>query len=42
MRILNVLAVAVFMSVHDLLDYGSFLSIVLLLRIVSKLLLDKV
>jgi hypothetical protein len=40
MRILNLLAVAVFMSVHDLLDYGSFFPIVLLLRIVSKLLLD--
>ena len=40
MGVLNVLAVAVFMSVHDLLDYGSFFPVVLLLRVVSKLLLD--
>jgi len=41
MRILNVLAVALFVGVHDLLDYGRLFPIVLLLlRVLSKLILD--
>jgi hypothetical protein len=41
-RILNVLAAAVFMGIHDLLDYGRLFPIVFFLLRVLKLLLSQV